>query len=87
MSKKRARPFDIEWARSVIAQCKAAGVACFVKQFGACPYDGWKSSPVRCSGNGPDGSTQVECWMNLKDRKGGDMSEWPEWARVREFPL
>lgn len=27
-----ARPFNIEWARDVIAQCKAAGVACFVKQ-------------------------------------------------------
>lgn len=24
--------------------------------------------------------------LKLRDRKGGDMSEWPEWARVREFP-
>lgn len=30
-----ARPFDIAWARNTIAQCKAAGVACFVKQLGA----------------------------------------------------
>ncbi len=29
-----ARPFDIEWARSVVEQCKEAGVACFVKQIG-----------------------------------------------------
>jgi hypothetical protein len=24
--------------------------------------------------------------MKLRDRKGGDMSEWPESLRVREFP-
>jgi protein gp37 len=29
-----ARPFDIQWARSVVQQCKAAGVSCFVKQVG-----------------------------------------------------
>jgi protein gp37 len=33
-----ARPFDIAWARNIIAQCRAAGVACFVKQLGAKPY-------------------------------------------------
>lgn len=30
-----ARPFDVAWARSTIAQCKVAGVPCFVKQLGA----------------------------------------------------
>jgi protein gp37 len=30
-----ARPFDLTWARSVVAQCKAAGVAAFYKQGGA----------------------------------------------------
>lgn len=30
-----ARPFNIQWARDVVAQCKAAGVACFVKQMGS----------------------------------------------------
>lgn len=34
-----AREFDVAWARSVIEQCKAAGVACFVKQLGAKPVD------------------------------------------------
>lgn len=33
-----ARPFDIDWALSTAAQCKAAGVACFVKQLGAKPH-------------------------------------------------
>lgn len=35
-----ARPFDVAWARSTIAQCRAAGVACFVKQLGPDPYNG-----------------------------------------------
>jgi protein gp37 len=28
----RARPFHVEWARSIIQQCREAGTACFVKQ-------------------------------------------------------
>ena len=31
----KARPFHVEWARSIQAQCKAAGVAFFMKQMGA----------------------------------------------------
>jgi protein gp37 len=33
-SGKDARPFDVAWARSTVKQCRAAGVACFVKQMG-----------------------------------------------------
>ena len=81
-----ARPFDIGWARSTIAQCKAAGVPCFVKQLGAAPYDAhpfvvgnrWYLGAPRKSG---DPSVR-----RLNDRKGGDSSEWPEELRVREFP-
>lgn len=68
-----ARPFNIEWARSTVAQCKVAGVACFVKQIGAHPYPGDLGS-----GRMPD--------MALKDRKGGDVSEWPADIRVRQMP-
>ena len=32
-----ARPMQVPWARSIVQQCKAAGVACFVKQLGADP--------------------------------------------------
>jgi protein gp37 len=35
-----ARPFDLAWARSAVAQCYGAGIACFVKQLGAFPIDG-----------------------------------------------
>jgi protein gp37 len=33
--KYAARPFDLAWARSAVAQCRAAGVPCFVKQLGS----------------------------------------------------
>lgn len=36
----KARPFDLGWARSTIAQCAKSGVACFVKQLGARPFLG-----------------------------------------------
>lgn len=32
-----ARPMQIPWARSILGQCRAAGVACFVKQLGTEP--------------------------------------------------
>lgn len=35
-----ARPFDIQWARNTVYQCRQAGVACFVKQLGADPKEG-----------------------------------------------
>lgn len=69
-----ARPCNVAWIRSIVGQCKAAGVPCFVKQLGSQP---------RCQniiGEPPWGE------LNLKHKKGGDMTEWPEDLRVREFP-
>jgi protein gp37 len=66
----KARPFDLAWARSTVEQCRAAGVAAFVKQLGARPVDGGRlmaRSPSR-------------------DSKGGDMNEWPDDLRAREWP-
>jgi len=61
-----ARPFNLAWAESLLAQCRAAGVAYFGKQVGSNPFlDG---NPLIVSG------------------KGGDMSQWPEALRIREFP-
>lgn len=75
-----ARPFDVAWARSTIAQCKAAGVACFVKQMGAHVYD------PRLSLWGGPYPTMRAGTINLFDRAGADPSEWPEDLRVQEFP-
>jgi protein gp37 len=71
-----ARPFDIAWARSIVQQCKDAGVPVFVKQLGAVPVIGRDAGDVFV----PDHE------VLLRDRKGGDPSEWPEDLRVREFP-
>ncbi|MFY9190405.1 MAG: DUF5131 family protein [Lawsonella sp.] len=35
----RARPCDLAWIRSILRQCREAGVPAFVKQLGARPYD------------------------------------------------
>ena len=35
-----ARPMDLAWARDLVGQCQAAGVACFIKQLGSAPMSG-----------------------------------------------
>ena len=34
----KARPCNVGWIRSLVRQCQGAGVACFVKQLGAVPF-------------------------------------------------
>jgi protein gp37 len=83
-----ARGFDIAWARSIIAQCKAAGVAVFMKQIGSRPVSTqkeqrpWEPLFHDAHGRQPTGEYAIV----LKDKKGGDWNEWPEDLRVREFP-
>lgn len=49
-----ARPCDINWLRAIVAQCREAGVPCFVKQLGAHPYgSGFLALKSRKGGN-PD---------------------------------
>jgi len=80
-----ARWFEIEWARSTIAACRAAGVACFLKQLGARPCDGFVEG-AQPSAAGPLERAMVPVPLRLAARKGGDPAEWPEDLRVREFP-
>ena len=74
-----ARPFDLAWARATVAQCKAASVACFVKQLGSNP------EPT-ADETSPLGRAIREGGYRLKDRAGADPAEWPEDLRVQEFP-
>ena len=75
-----ARPFDLAWARGIVAQCREAGVACFVKQMGDNPVGGCGSNPC---GNCMDGS----CFkVKLKAHHGADPSEWPSDLQVQDFP-
>lgn len=99
-----ARPFDVEWVRSAIRQCREAGVKCFVKQLGTKPMD---RSNINMDVKFPENFDRIsEAEQNkffnmqartayisacellpvkLKNRKGADMSEWPEDLRVREM--
>lgn len=80
----RSRPCDIDWIRSVIRQCAAAGVPCFVKQLGSDPRERVKGPEFGLpEGTVADGYS----WsMRRRDTHGGDPSEWPADLRIREFP-
>jgi protein gp37 len=81
-----ARPCDIEWIRSIVQQCKTAKVPVFVKQLGSYPVE----NRVLCFSM-PNQTDRLrtperrEKW--IKDRKGGDINEFPEDLRIREFPV
>lgn len=79
-----ARPFNLSWARDIVRQRDESdgGTRLFVKQFGARPFSvddriTYKNNPV---------STGQGFSRFLNDAKGGDMAEWPDDLRIREFP-
>lgn len=74
----KARPFNIDWARQIVAQCKANKTPVFVKQMGShciweAPDDGIAEPPY--SGR-----------IHHIDKKGGEPMEWPVDLRIQEFP-
>lgn len=73
-----ARFCDVRWVRSIVEQCKTAGVRCFVKQLG--------SRPLMTSGTMGALLDVSRFRTFFKHRKGGDPTEWPLDLRVREFP-
>lgn len=90
-----ARSCDVAWIRSIRDQCKEAGIACFVKQLGRSPRDR-NDAGFEGDGGGeswPMGTNYIDTGyqgapvlVKLWDRKGGDLEEWPESLRIREFP-
>jgi protein gp37 len=88
-SGSKARPFHVEWARSIRDQCRAAGVTFFMKQMGAYPVvalgseETWPNSTLFEFDDDGKGEASRAC---LKDCAGADPSEWPEDFRVRQFP-
>jgi protein gp37 len=72
-SGSKSRPCQLDWIESIVRQCQDVdSVASFVKQ--------WGQNPLAYS------ASSIEK-VKLKDRKGGDMAEWPENIRVRQFPV
>lgn len=78
-----ARPCDVAWIRSLVEQARAAAVPVFAKQLGAHYVDAVNGIGGVAARPDP---TLVPSIRRLRDRKGGDPSEWPEDLRVREFP-
>lgn len=79
-----ARPMELAWVRSIVDQCRCAGVPVFVKQLGACASDaenGIAGARLRVH---PDAAGLVS--YRLQDAKGADPDEWPEDVRIREMP-
>lgn len=90
-----SRPCDLAWVRSIVAQCAAAGVPCFVKQLGVRPIDSTYGAGVHAPEDrrsiaaadalGPHDHIGFNLLL-LRDRKGGDPAEWPADLRVRQMP-
>jgi len=95
-----ARPCRVEWVRSLVEQCKTAGVACFVKQLGSNATAGyydefreeWESGrgndwPAALDWNYRDGQPPLTARVALPlAKKGGLLEDMPADLRVREFP-
>lgn len=88
-----ARPAQLQWIRSIVRQCRAAGVPVLVKQLGhevlddgmSRPGEHWPAGTVRRP-NPRQTEWDPAFAIRLKHAKGGEWSEWPEDLRVREFP-
>ena len=87
-----ARTFDVAWARSIVFDCREAGVPVFVKQMGdrptttLPPTEVW---PTHCP-TGKGAQFHGDGFGNYRVRglahHGANPSEWPPELRVQEFP-
>ncbi|MEM7308877.1 MAG: DUF5131 family protein [Planctomycetota bacterium] len=91
----KARKCDVAWIRSIVRECKDAGVPVFVKQLGAsvcAPNDtleGWPGLDYGELGvryEGAEARQGAPVRLDLRHSKGGDPDEWPDDLRVREMP-
>lgn len=89
----KARPCNVEWIRGIVRACRQTGVPCFVKQLGAQPVcrndwpaDEWPGSSAPMADSYEPHHQGEIAPLALRNRKGGDPSEWPASLRVREFP-
>lgn len=85
-----ARPCDVAWIRSIVEQCRAAGLPAFVKQLGAHSVMA-EAAWHELAAHGPapiirPGARDGFVRLSLEDPKGGDMRWWPRDLRVRQMP-
>jgi len=95
-SGRGARAFQVEWARSLRDQCRAAGVPIFIKQLGGhvldrndAGYDGMAEDewPVDTKTEDHTRSQGELVRIRLQHSKGADKGEWPEDLRIQDFPV
>jgi hypothetical protein len=70
----RARPCQLSWLRKIVSQCREWNISPFVKQLGGNIPDDDQSEIQRLTGR------------SVHDLKGGDINEFPQDLRIREFP-
>jgi protein gp37 len=70
-SRRKARPFELDWARLLIARCQAQGVPVFMKQVGSNAFDRGNPLPTRQ----PKGADPAEWPEDLRIR------DWPASSR------
>jgi len=76
-SGNNARPCELDWIRSIISQAKTANIPVFVKQLGSNPIDNNEYIIDVATNNFS---------LRLKDPQGGDINEFPEELKIRQFP-
>lgn len=84
----KARACDVAWIRSIVEQCKAAGVPAFTKQLGT--FAVWNQCGL-VANNPPVPHSRVfvegrEMRRLHVSKKGGELAEFPADLRVRELP-
>lgn len=75
-----ARPCALEWIEFAVQQCQWHDVPVFVKQLGAYVVSEDRVDDERA------GDDRWAWRAGLRDRKGGEPSEWPEHLNIRQFP-
>lgn len=86
-----ARPFLVDWADDLRRQCETSGVPFFMKQLGA--YCGTTNAnaldwPEETVFHEVPGTPQFAgARVALKNKKGGEIDEFPVELRVRNFPI
>jgi hypothetical protein len=84
----KARVCNIDWMRSIVRQAKDAGCKVFIKQLGELPIGLKQDQPYEFN----HGATRLNMYapntskLILQDKKGGDITEFPQDMQIREFP-
>ncbi|HEY9866398.1 MAG TPA: phage Gp37/Gp68 family protein [Candidatus Obscuribacterales bacterium] len=72
-----SRPCHVDWLRDIASQAQSAKVPVFIKQLG--------SNAIASTPYIDDVANNHYC-LKLKDRKGGDINEFPEDLKLQQFP-